>query len=130
MKKHAAGLIATPPFVRRERKVGAINNSLAVSDAGVPVSFYTGTSSGAKFLPLHAAFAVRHGMSTSAALAGLTSGAAKMFHIDDRVGSLAVGKDGDLVVFSGDPFDLSSRVVAVVVDGRLVFDARTGGAKK
>ena len=107
-----------------------MNNALRVSDAGVPVSFYTGASSGSKFLPLHAALAVRHGMSARTALAGLTSGAAKLFHIHGRVGSLEVGKDGDLVVFSGDPFDLSSRIVAVVVNGRVVHDARNGASKK
>ena len=49
--------------------------------------------------------------------------------IHEHVGSLEVGKLGDLVVFSGDPFDLTSRVVLVVAGGQVVYDARTGNRK-
>lgn len=130
VRKDAAGLICRPPFARRDKKLGLISTPRAVSDAGLPVGFYSGSASGAKFLGLHAAMAVRAGIGRMAALGGLTSGAAKLFHVEDRIGVLDIGRDGDLVVFSGDPFDLSSRIVAVVVNGRLVHDAREGAGKK
>jgi len=126
VKAGAAGLLAGPPFIVREPDGAPVFNARRLADAGVPVAFYTGGTSGAKFLPLHAAYAVREGLSREAALAGLTTTPARLFHIHDRVGSLEVGKDGDLVVFSGDPFDLTARVQVVVAAGRVVHDARKG----
>lgn len=68
-------------------------------------------------LRLTAALAVRNGMSPAAARRGMTSAAAEALGVGDRVGSLAAGRQGDVVIFSGDPLDLRSRVVAVFVDG-------------
>jgi imidazolonepropionase-like amidohydrolase len=126
VKTGAAGLLAGPPFVVLEPDGTPVFNARRLSDAGVPVAFYSGGTSGAKFLPLHAAYAHREGLSRDAALEGLTSAAARLFGIDDRVGSLEIGKDGDLVVFSGDPFDLAARVQVVVAAGHVVYDARKG----
>jgi imidazolonepropionase-like amidohydrolase len=47
-----------------------------------------------------------------------------MYKLDDRIGTLARGKDGDLVLLSGDPFDLATQVRAVVVNGRIALDNR------
>ena len=57
------------------------------------------------------------------ALKAMTIHAARMFKIDDRVGSLERGKDADFVVFSGSPFEMTSRVQLVVVNGVVVVDA-------
>ena len=43
--------------------------------------------------------------------------------VDGRVGSLAPGKDGDVAVFDGDPFEYVTHCTAVVIDGRMVSDA-------
>jgi imidazolonepropionase-like amidohydrolase len=40
-----------------------------------------------------------------------------MFHVDDQVGELEVGRQGDVLVFSGDPFELSTRLLRVFVAG-------------
>ncbi len=45
-----------------------------------------------------------------------------MFGIDDRVGSLEVGKDADVVIRNGDPLDPRSRVDLVLIDGRIEYD--------
>jgi imidazolonepropionase-like amidohydrolase len=71
-------------------------------------------------LRLSVALAVRHGLDRSAALAALTQIPAAMLGVDDRVGTLLQGKDADLAVFTGDPIDLGSRVLAVCVGGRPV----------
>ena len=42
--------------------------------------------------------------------------------VDDRVGSIEIGKDADLVIFSGHPFDFRSKVEKVLVDGQVVFE--------
>jgi imidazolonepropionase-like amidohydrolase len=43
-------------------------------------------------------------------------------HLEDRVGSIDVGRDADLVILSGEPFDFASRVEKVLVNGRIVFE--------
>ncbi len=63
------------------------------------------------------------GLSKEEALRMLTLYPARQLHLEDRVGSLEVGKDGDLVLLTGDPFDTRSRVKTTVVDGIVYFDA-------
>ena len=71
-------------------------------------------------LPLCAAMAVKGGMTPEAALAGITINAAQVAGIDHRVGSLTPGKDADIVVTTGHPINLLSRVKAVFVEGKRV----------
>ena len=68
-------------------------------------------------LPLCAAMAVKGGMNPEAALAAITINAAEIAGISDRVGSLAPGKDADIVITSGHPINLLSRVEAVYIGG-------------
>ena len=70
-----------------------------------------------QYLPLCAGLAVKGGMNPEAALAAITINAAKIAGIDDRVGSLAPGKDADLVITTGHPINLLSRVKAVFING-------------
>lgn len=71
-------------------------------------------------LALCAAMAVKGGMNPEAALAAITIHPAQIAGIDHRVGSLTPGKDADIVVTSGHPINLLSRVEAVFVEGRRV----------
>ena len=73
-----------------------------------------------QYLPLCAALAVKGGMNPEAALAAITINPARIAGIDDRVGSLTPGKDADIVVMSGHPINLLSRVRAVYIEGRRV----------
>lgn len=80
----------------------------------------------ARHLPLEASKAMKYGgLSEAEALALVTINPAKQLGIGDRVGSLEVGKDGDLAIFNGHPFSPYSRCVATVVDGDLWYDARS-----
>ncbi|MBL9076758.1 MAG: amidohydrolase family protein [Planctomycetes bacterium] len=72
-------------------------------------------------LPLQAAMAVRLGWQHEWALRGLTINAARFVGIDQRVGSLEVGKDADLVLWSGDPIDPRSYVHVTVVNGTICY---------
>ena len=69
-------------------------------------------------LVLCAAMAARAGMDRTAALRAITINPAKHLGIQDRVGSLEVGKDADVLLWQGDPFELSSRLVQVYLDGK------------
>jgi imidazolonepropionase-like amidohydrolase len=94
----------------------------AAAARGLKIAFTAGSPGrNPAFLRVTAALAVRHGMERDAALAALTSHPAEITGIAHRVGSLAPGKDADVAVFSGDPLDLTARVLAVYVDGKLAF---------
>jgi len=100
----------------RQRFVPAIE----FAAAGLPVGFQSHGITAGRGLALNAAWAVRQGMDPGAALRALTIDAARLFHVDDQVGSLEPGKQGDVLAFSGDPFELSSRLLKVFVAGREV----------
>jgi imidazolonepropionase-like amidohydrolase len=69
---------------------------------------------------VQAAYAVREGLPREAALRAITETPAIIYGLGERVGSLAPGRDGDVVIWSGDPFDAQSRVERVDIDGREV----------
>ena len=64
--------------------------------------------------------AAAEGLTFEQALSTITSGAARILGIHHRVGSLEVGKDGDVALYDGDPFEYTSHCVGVVIDGRVV----------
>ncbi len=72
-------------------------------------------------LPCFAAMNVREGLPEDAAFRGITINAAKAAGVDDRVGSIRVGKDADIVVFNGHPFHWLTRASAVFIDGKRVL---------
>ena len=72
-----------------------------------------------QYLPICTAVAVREGASEEGALKAITINAAKITGIADRVGSIEVGKDADIAVFSGHPFDFRSRCVLTLVNGKV-----------
>ena len=73
-------------------------------------------------LPIEAGFAVRGGLSEEAALDAITIEPARMMGVGHRVGSLAVGKDCDLIVTDGDVLHYQTFVQYAIVDGELVYD--------
>jgi imidazolonepropionase-like amidohydrolase len=92
--------------------------------AGVQVALHTDdfiTSS--RLLLRMAALAVQGGMSEAGALRAVTLHAAEMLDLGARLGSLEPGKDADLVVLSGPPFSVRTRVLETWIDGEKVFDA-------
>lgn len=73
-----------------------------------------------QYLPVCAGIAVREGMDEEEALKAITINAAEILDIDDTVGSLEVGKDADIIIYSGHPFDLRSKVELVMINGKIV----------
>ncbi len=86
--------------------------------AGVNVAIHMDTTGSTVLLPIFAGLAVRAGMAEEDALKSITINAAKVSGLDDRVGSLEKGKDADVIVLSGHPFDLMTHVERVFVDGK------------
>ncbi len=75
-----------------------------------------------QYLRITAGVAVTWGMDHEAALRSITLSAAEHIGIEDRVGSLEVGKDGDLVIWSDDPLDFLSFADCTIIDGEIVYE--------
>src|ERR1700729_3527742 len=75
------------------------------------------------FLPYQAGLAVKEGLGWGTAGRGLTLHPARIGGVDDRLGSLEPGKDADLVIWSGDPLDVLSRVERAFIDGAEIYTA-------
>lgn len=122
LKGRVAGVLLTQRVVDIDPEQGAKkrNRYQELVNAGIPVAFHSAAEEGAADLPLLAAYAVSQGLSPEAALRALTSDAARMFGIANRVGFLQPGLDADLVLLDGSPLDPSSSVLRVWVQGREV----------
>jgi len=108
-------------------KIEAMDMSLAtgavLEKAGVPCAFHTDDPvTDSRLFLRTAALGVRAGMSRGKALEALTLAGARMLDLHARIGSLEVGKDADLVVLSGDPLSVRTKVLQTWVEGRKVFD--------
>ena len=95
-------------------------NPGVLAKAGVKVAIQTDEMSAVKYLAINAALAVREGMEEEDALRAITINAAEIIGVADRVGSLEVGKDADVVIFSGHPFDYRTVAEVVIINGEIV----------
>lgn len=107
--------------VKYELKEMTPKNPGLMAGAGVKVAIQTDESSAVKYLTINAALAAREGMAEEEALKAITINAAEIIGVDDRVGSLEPGKDADIVVFSGHPFDYRTVAELVLVDGQPAY---------
>jgi imidazolonepropionase-like amidohydrolase len=97
-------------------------NAGLLRKANVPVAIVTGESETfkARTIKQHAGNAVAYGMTWDDALRAVTLTPAEIYGIDGTVGSLAVGKDGNVVVWDGDPFEFATKAEKVFVKGKEV----------
>ena len=120
--------MAVGPTMSHATKVELRNKSWetpgVLAKAGCQVSIITdSTVIQQENLPLCAGMAVKAGMDPFQALQAITINPAKHIGVADRVGSLEAGKDADLVITDGCPFEISTRVKWVLIDGKCVFTA-------
>jgi imidazolonepropionase-like amidohydrolase len=94
------------------------DNATLLAAAGIPVILVEGESGGPRDLRFAAGHAVRNGLSWDNALKAVTLVPATAFGVANRYGSLEPGKVADVVVWSGDPFEFSSRAEHVIIGGR------------
>ena len=118
-------VIFGPMFTSRskvELRDRAIANLALLAQAGVRVAITTDHPVvPINFLIYQAALAVKDGLPRQTALEALTVNPAAFLRLDDRVGSLTPGLDGDVVVWSGDPLDVNSRAERVFIGGAEVY---------
>ena len=125
-------VIIGPLFTSRS-KVELRNRSLAnpgkLARAGVTIAITTDHP----VVPIHflchqASLAVKEGLDHDTALRALTINPARITGIADRVGSIEPGKDADLVIWSGDPLDVHSRVQRALLNGTEIYTWQDGEA--
>ena len=93
-----------------------------LSNAGAQVSLMTDHPViPIQYLPICAGIAVKHGMKKEKAIEAITINPAKTLGIQDRVGSLEVGKDADIVIWDGCPLEIQSNVLFTIIDGKIVY---------
>lgn len=93
-----------------------------ISKSNIPTAIITDhPETPIQYLTLCAAVAVREGMDKVLAIKSITSIAAEICGISDRVGSIEKGKDADFVIYNGDPLDITLKPTAVFINGELIF---------
>ena len=93
--------------------------------AGIPIAMQSGFEAyvpKVRVVLFEAALAAAHGLPKEQALAAMTIDAAKLLGVADRVGSLEVGKDGDLALYDGDPLEYTTHCTSVIINGRVVSE--------
>ena len=123
-------VIIGPLFTSRS-KVELRNRSLAspgkLAAAGITIAITTDHPVvPINFLAHQAALSVKHGLDRDTALRALTINPARIIGVDDRLGSLEPGKDADVVIWSGDPLDVLSRVTAAFIGGEEIYTHADG----
>jgi imidazolonepropionase-like amidohydrolase len=108
-------------------KLEALNfsnvNGAALERVGVLTAFHTDDGiTDSRFFLRSAGFGVRAGMSREKALEAMTIAGARMMGLEERVGTLQVGKDADFIILSGDPLSVYTHVEQTWVEGNKVFD--------
>lgn len=91
--------------------------------AGIPVALQSGYESyvpKTRVVLFEAAMAAANGLSKSDALALITIDAAKILGLDNRIGSIAIGKDADIALYDGDPFEYTSHCIGTIINGKVV----------
>jgi imidazolonepropionase-like amidohydrolase len=121
-------VILHPTMVRAGGETENVSQETAavLRTAGVRVALQSGFEGyvpKTRVVLFEAAIAAARGLTFDQALATVTIDAARLLGIDARVGSIAAGKDADLALFDGDPFEYVTRVTGVFIDGVQVSDA-------
>ena len=128
-KGNCRGVIAGPLFGYKRK--GELINSRRLEypkllhEAGIPFAICTDFyETPQDFLRATAIMAAAEGLPDDVAFAAITSNAAKIVGIDDRVGSLKAGLDADVAVFSGAPMDIRSHCMMTIINGEIVYERR------
>jgi hypothetical protein len=129
LKRVKRPVVLSAELVHRERDpiTGELRETFApkvIHDAGLSYALLPDADSSLaeRYLTYQAARCVRHGIPRQAALEAITLNPARMLGVADRLGSLEVGKDGYVVVLSGDPLDFTSWVELAFIQGVLAYE--------
>lgn len=125
LKAHHVRIIVGPSYGskgnhevrKRDSIIGA-----KLEQAGIPFAVSTGhPEMNAEFAMVQLAMMYKKGLSRKRALEAVTIDAARLCGIEDRVGSIEIGKDADIVIWDGEPLDYYTSPKTVLIDGRIVL---------
>lgn len=127
IKKSKAEIILHATMARNEDEMLNMTRESAaiLTKAGIPVSIESGYESyvpKTRLVLFEAAEAVSFGLPFDEGLKSITINPAKLLGIENRVGSIEKGKDADIVLYNGDPFEYTTNVVGVLIDGNIVYE--------
>jgi len=127
----AAGIpvISHAPMQRSfgERENQSMETASKLIKAGIPVALQAGYESyvpKTRVVLFEAAIAAANGLTFDEALRTITIDAARLLGIDQQVGSLELGKDGDLALYDGDPFEYTTHCLGTVINGQVVSNVK------
>ena len=125
LREANVGVILHPTMARQygELQNASFTTAGVLRAAGIPFALQSGFEGyvpKTRVVLWEAAIAAANGLAWQDALASVTIDAARIIGVGQRVGSLEVGKDGDVAMFDGDPFEYTSHVTGVVIDGKVV----------
>ncbi len=116
----AIGPVITLPSDRFDPYDAPFANVAVLARAGVPFAILSSDNENARNLPFHAAMAAAFGLPREEALRAVTYYPARILGLEKDLGSLAVGKIADVIVTDGDLLEITSRVEAMLIDGKPV----------
>lgn len=127
IRRAGAPVILHPTMARAfdERENLSFESAARLRAAGIRFALQSGYESyvpKTRVVLFEAGIAAANGLAFAEALAAITVDAAAILGVGDRVGSLERGKDGDVALFDGDPFEYSTHVTGVVIEGVVVSE--------
>ena len=125
MKKHGVGGSTFSDWWAYKFEVNEAipYNATLLNNAGVVTAINSDDAEMGRRLNQEAAKAVKYGgTSEEDAWKMITLNPAKLLRLDDRMGSIKIGKDADIVIWSKNPLSVYSKVIQTYVDGKLLFD--------
>ncbi|MFN9625006.1 MAG: amidohydrolase family protein [Planctomycetota bacterium] len=122
IKKAGVPVLLHPSMARAngDRENMTFRSASILKESGIPFAIESGFEAyvpKVRIVLFEAALAAAHGLSKEAALESITLSAAKILGIEDRVGSIDVGKEADLALYDGDPLEYTTHCTSVVIDG-------------
>ncbi|WP_064971796.1 amidohydrolase family protein [Aurantiacibacter marinus] len=128
LREAGVSVILHPTMARNEGELenAAFTTASVLAEAGIPFALQSGYEAyvpKTRVVLWEAGFAAGNGLAPQDALASITIDAARVIGMDSRIGSLEVGKDGDVAMFDGDPFEFTSHAIGVVIEGEVVSRA-------
>jgi imidazolonepropionase-like amidohydrolase len=127
MEKHGVGgsTFADWWAYKYEVKDAIPYNAKLMADQGVVVSINSDDAEMGRRLNQEAAKIVKYGGATEEdAWKMVTLNPAKLLHLDDKIGSLKIGKDADIVIWTANPLSIDAKVELTIIDGEITFDSQ------
>jgi len=127
IKASGAEIIVHPTMARPYGEMAnmTMENAAILTKAGIPVSIesgYEGYVPKTRVIRFEAGVAAANELPYEEALKAITLNPARLLGLDKRIGSIEKGKDADIVLYDGDPFEYTTHVCKVIIDGKLVAD--------